>query len=293
METDVALGNFLSPSEREFWDANGYLIQEGVFNSDEVSAMQKEADFILELIINSSLYHNRQSRRLDIRRRENSGMVVRKIQPIIDLSLVLAKISNDDRLLRPMSELMGETPILMEEKLNYKQPLATLDFFRVPEDDDRFPIHNDWAYYLYNGYPDTIISSAITFDDCHEGNGSIKVFPGSHHEHIDHLRVRNGLEVPEGTVSLQDAMTLVAPAGSVMFFHSKLIHTSQPNGTNQPRRIMIYSHYPESANMGIDIRNGPNRLRESPWEWEYQRAQAEGAAQAEFSLTNGRSNQVI
>ena len=287
METDVALNDFLTPSERDFWDAHGYLVQEGVFNPAEVSSMQKEADFILELIINSSLYHNRQSRRLDIRRRQTSGMVVRKIQPIIDLSLALAKVSNDDRLLKPMSDLMGETPILMEEKLNYKQPVATLKFFRVPEDDDRFPIHNDWAYYLYNGYPDSIISSAITFDDCHEGNGSIKVFPGSHHEHIEHSRVRNGLEVPEGTVSLQDAKTLVAPAGSVMFFHSKLIHTSAPNGTNQPRRIMIYSHYPESANMGIDIRNGPNRLRESPWEWEYQRAKAAGATKAEFSIPSG------
>ena len=287
METDVALNDFLTPSEREFWDTNGYLLQEGVFDPDEVSYMQKEADFILELIVNSSLYHRRQSRRLDIRRRQTTGMVVRKIQPIIDLSLALAKISNDDRLLRPMSELMGEAPILMEEKLNYKQPITELDFFRVPEDDDRFPIHNDWAYYLYNGYPDSIISSAITIDDCHEGNGSIKVFPGSHHEHIEHSRVRNGLEVPKGSVSTDDAKTLVAPAGSVMFFHSKLIHTSKPNNTNRPRRIMIYSHYPESANMGIDIRNGPNRLRESPWEWEYQRACIAGTTQAEFSLDDG------
>lgn len=287
MKNDVALNDFLSPSERRFWEENGFLVQERVFTTEEVASMQEEADFILELIINSSLYHERQSRRLDIRRRQNSGMVVRKIQPIIDLSLILAKISNDDRLLGPMSELMGEAPILMEEKLNYKQPITVLDFFRVPEDDDRFPIHNDWAYYLYNGYPDSIISSAITIDDCHEGNGSIKVFPGSHHEHIEHSRVRNGLEVPKGSVSADDAKTLVAPAGSVMFFHSKLIHTSEPNKTNQPRRIMIYSHYPESANMGIDIRNGPNRLRESPWEWEYQRAYAAGATQTNFSLDDG------
>ena len=284
---DTSSGDFLKPSERRFWQENGFLVQERVFTTEEVASMQEEADFILELIINSSLYHERQSRRLDIRRRQTSGMIVRKIQPIIDLSLILAKISNDDRLLRPMSELMGEAPILMEEKLNYKQPITELDFFRVPDDDDRFPIHNDWAYYLYNGYPDSIISSAITIDDCHEGNGSIKVFPGSHQEHIEHSRVRNGLEVPKGSVSTDDAKTLVAPAGSVMFFHSKLIHTSKPNNTNQPRRIMIYSHYPESANMGIDIRNGPNRLRESPWEWEYQRACVAGATQAEFSLDDG------
>ena len=277
----------LEDSQRCFWQDHGYLIYESVFTQDEVHAMQQEADFILELIVNSSIYHGRQSKRLDIRRRRSRGMVVRKIQPIIDLSLLLAKVSNDDRLLGPMAALMGEEPILMEEKLNYKQPIEELDGFRVPEDDDRFPIHNDWAYYLYNGYPDTIISSAITIDDCNEDNGSMQVFPASHLEHIEHLRVRNGLEVPTGTVQSSDAQTLIAPAGSVMFFHSKLIHTSGPNQTEKPRRIMIYSHYPKSANMGIDIRNGPNRLRESPWEWEYQRRKLQGLAEDTFRVAGG------
>ena len=276
---------WLDTHQLENWDKNGYLVLERAFTSSEVTSMRREADFILELIINSSLFHQRQSRRLDIRRRKNNGgMVVRKIQPIIDLSLGLAEVSNDDRLTQPMSELMGETPILMEEKLNYKQPIREIEFFRVPEDDDRFPVHNDWAYYRYNDYPDTIISSAILFDDCQVENGSIMVFPGSHRMHVEHLRVRNGLEVPPGTVDRDRATTLEAPAGSIVFFHSKLIHTSNPNLTEEPRRIMIYSHYPESANMGIDIRNGPNRLRESPWEWEYQRQKAIGKTLDSFSL---------
>ena len=274
--------NWLDEPSLLFWQENGYLIRQSVFSLDEVASMQKEADFILELIMNSSLYHKRQSRRLDIRRRREHGMVVRKIQPIIDLSLAFARVSNDDRLIGPMTELMGEKPILMEEKLNYKQPIKEFGFFRVPEDDDRFPVHNDWAYYRYNDYPDTIISSAITIDDCHETNGSMIVFPGSHQEHIEHLRVRNGLEVPKGTVHRQERRILEAPAGSVMFFHSKLIHTSEPNETDWPRRIMIFSHYPESANMGIDVRNGPNRLRESPWEWEYQREKANGRVRDSF-----------
>ncbi len=277
----------LDENQLEFWKTNGFLVLEGVFVADEVNSLQREADFILELIINSSLSLERQSRRLDIRKRRNGGMIVRKIQPIIDLSLELAKISADDRLLKPMAELIGETPVLMEEKLNYKQPISEIDFFRVPEDDDCFPIHNDWAYYRYNDYPDTIISSAITLDACHAENGSIKVFPASHHAHVDHLRVRNGLEVPAGSVDIDSAETLTVSAGSIIFFHSKLIHTSEPNQTDLPRRIMIYSHYPESADMGIDIRNGPNRLRESPWEWEYQRRKATGEVKDTFSVNGG------
>ena len=266
----------LSATQSAFWKTNGYLAMPAVFTPTEVAQMCGEADFILELIINSSLCNQRQSRRLDIRKRRNGGMIVRKIQPIIDLSLGLSQVSNDVRLLGPMRELMQDEPILMEEKLNYKQPIEAKVLFRVPADDDRFPVHNDWAYYMYNGYPDAIISSAITLDPCDCKNGTITVFPGTHQEHIDHDRVRNGLEVPAGTVDLDTGVALDIPAGSVLLLHAKLVHTSGPNETANPRRVMIYSHYPQAADMGIDIRNGPNRLRESPWEWEYRRRKGAG-----------------
>tara|TARA_Y100000758_G_scaffold64532_1_gene41846 strand:- start:1629 stop:2453 length:825 start_codon:yes stop_codon:yes gene_type:complete len=255
---------------------DGYLVMPSVFDADEVRCMGEEADFILELVINSSLCNDRQSGRLDIRQTASRQLIVRKIQPIIDLSLVLAKFSNDARLLGPMEQFMGDTPVLMEEKLNYKQPVSVGHDFRVPPDDDRFPIHNDWAYYKMNGYPSSIISSALTIDESLHDNGPIQVYPGSHRQHVEHDRVRNGLEVPVGTVRREDAVPILAPAGSVMFFHSQLIHTSTPNTTSGSRRMMIYSHYPAAARMGIDVRNGPNRLRESPWEWEYRRRRDAG-----------------
>lgn len=266
----------LDPDQTAAFDRDGYLVLPGVFDAHEVAAMRADADFILELIVNSSLANERQSRRLDIRRKIDGTMIVRKIQPIVDLALALARFSADQRLLGPMSDLMGDEPVLMEEKLNYKQPVPAMPTFRVPEDDDRFPVHNDWAYYKVNGYPQGIVSSALTIDECHEGNGPIRVFPGTHRRHVDHLRVRNGLEVPPETVDLNRSVAALAPPGSVMFFHSCLIHTSSPNDSGAPRRVMIYSHYPKAAALGFDIRNGPNRLNESPWEWRYQRMKAAG-----------------
>ena len=271
------------------FDRDGYLVLPGVFDAGEVAAMRADADFILELVVNSSLANERQSRRLDIRRKQDGTMVVRKIQPIVDLALALARFSRDRRLLDPMTELMGDEPVLMEEKLNYKQPVPTMEGFRVPADDDRFPVHNDWAYYRVNGYPKEIVSSAITIDECHRDNGPIRVFPGTHKRHVDHLRVRNGLEVPAGTVDPDRSVAVLAPAGSVMFFHSCLIHTSGPNDSGAPRRMMIYSHYPKSADLGFDIRNGPNRLHESPWEWRYQRMKATGAFVDSFRVGSGPS----
>lgn len=267
----MSRSELLTQEQWDHWETEGYLVMPAVFDESEVQCMQQEADFILSLIINSSYCHDRHSRRLDIRRSKTGGMVVRKIQPIIDLSLPLSKFSRDQRLIGPMAEFMGEEPVLMEEKLNYKQPVPEMSLFSVPADDDRFPVHNDWAYYLMNGYPDTIISSAMTLDNCGTHNGTLRVYPRSHRQHIEHERVRNGLQIKPGTWDFDAWVPIEAPAGSVVFFHSRLVHSSSPNRSGAPRRVMIYSHYPKSADMGIDIRNGPNRLNESPWEWEYRR----------------------
>src|SRR5688572_30827369 len=113
----------LTPEQREQFKCDGYLVIPAAFNGAEVQRMQEEADRILELILNSSLALNRRSRRLDCLTRPNGTLSVRKIQPINDLSDYFTQISNDARLLDPMRDIMQDEPILMEEKLNYKQPL--------------------------------------------------------------------------------------------------------------------------------------------------------------------------
>jgi ectoine hydroxylase-related dioxygenase (phytanoyl-CoA dioxygenase family) len=261
----------------QYFQEHGYVAMERVFSDDEVQRMRKEADDILELILNSSNSLERQSGRLDLVRNE-AGFLVRKIQPINDLSLYLSQISADSRLLDPMRALMNEEPILMEEKLNYKQPLSGLSFgFETkPRGTDRFPVHNDWAYYRAQNYPQGIISSAITLDDCPAESGPIHIWPGTHKSHLEHESVDIGLQVQPGLVDFEGGEDLLLPAGSVAFFSSLLVHNSRPNTSGKPRRMMIYSHYPASAKMGVDVRNGPTRLREAPYEWEYTRMKLRG-----------------
>ena len=256
---------------------HGYVAMERVFSEEEVQRMRQEADAILELILNSSNSLQRQSGRLDIVQ-NSEGYLVRKIQPINDLSLYLSKVSEDPRLIEPMRTLMNEEPVLMEEKLNYKQPMQELafDFQIQPRYTDRFPVHNDWAYYQAQNYPQAIISSAITLDDCPAESGPIHIWPGSHKQHLEHESIDIGLQVKKDLLDFEGGEDLVLPAGSVAFFSSLLVHNSRPNTSGKPRRMMIYSHYPASAKMRVDVRNGPTRLREAPYEWEYTRMKLRG-----------------
>ena len=261
----------------------GYLVLPQAFDAAEVRRMRQEADHILGLIINSSLANRRRSGRLDILEGSNGLPMVRKIQPINDLSLFLAQISQDERLVSPMRQIMGDEPMLMEEKLNYKQPLLEpVVGIETRKHDDRFPIHNDWAYYKAQNYPQSLISSAICIDDLTPDSGPLHVWPGSHHSHLEHEATDIGWQVMPGAVDFEGGVDILCPAGSVLLFHVLIVHNSRPNTSGRPRRVMIYTHFPEQTAMGFDVRNGPTRLRESAWEWEYARTKDRGEYQDVF-----------
>lgn len=262
----------------------GYLVLPSAFSAEEIHRMRREADRILELILNSSLALGRTSTRLDWRELADGSQIVRKIQPINDLSPYLAEVSNDERLLQPMRQIMGHEPILMEEKLNYKQPLPErVEGIPIRPTDDRFPVHNDWAYYSAQNYPQDILSSAISLDDCPPESGPIHVWPGSHLSHLEHEPVEIGLQVKPGLIDFEGGSDILAPAGSVMLFHALLVHNSRANGSGRPRRIMIYSHYPDRVDMGHDVRNGPTRAREQPYEERYREMVARGEFVPQFT----------
>lgn len=255
-------------------ERKGYTIIEEAFSEAELEEMRTAANRILELIINSSLANNRTSGRLALVENDDEAQMVKKIQPINDLSLTFTDLARDDRLIEPIRQFMGDTPRLMEEKLNYKQPLPDpvngLDTNRPSE---AWPVHSDWAYFRAQNYPQDVVSSAIALDDLTQKNGTMRLWPGTNDEFVDHIQTDNGLEVPPERVDDADAELLEVPAGSLVLFDSIVWHDSSPNETDAPRRVMIYSHYPAAAGQehGIveDERNAPTRRRESPYEHHY------------------------
>lgn len=262
----------------------GYLVLPEAFTAAEVERMRGEADRILELVINSSLALGRTSGRLDLAQDEAGRQMVRKIQPINDLSLYLSQVAADERLIGPMRQLMGDEPVLMEEKLNYKEPLPEpLAGLQPGRAATHFPVHSDWAYYKSQNYPQSIISSAVAMDDSTPQSGPLRVWPGSHAAHLEHERLPDrDLQVRADLIDLQGGEDVLAPAGSVMLFHVLLVHSSRSNRSGRPRRLMIYSHFPQAAGIGFDARNGRQRFTESPFEWEYAARLLRGEAAAPF-----------
>jgi ectoine hydroxylase-related dioxygenase (phytanoyl-CoA dioxygenase family) len=274
----------ITDEEIQAFHDRGYLVLRNVFEESELGEMRAEADRILELLVNASLANGRTSGRLIVVEEEEGGQLVKRVQPVNDLSRVIASISEDERFLAPMRTLMGDEPRLMEEKLNYKQRLPEpVPELEIVAGDTSWPVHNDWAYYRRDGYPRSIIWSAVCLDDCTEERGPIHVWPGSHVRHLPHEETDRGLEIPPEEINHGGGRDLDVPAGSVVLFHSLLAHNSRHNASDRPRRLMLYAHYPDSEHgTYFDARNGPTRYRESPWEWEYLRKKRNGEYEDRF-----------
>src|SRR5579862_2408268 len=231
----------LTEAQMARFHEEGYIVLPALFNGEEVRQMRAAADSMLNLVLNSSLALKRKSGRLTWGLQADGSQHVKKIQPVNDLSEYLTEVSNDERLLGPMRQIMGYEPILMEEKLNYKQPLNhNIAGIEIPELDDHWPIHSDWAYFKSQNYPQDILSSAVSLDECSPENGPLHVWPGTHKSFVDQHSVDIGLEVDLNVIAPNCGVDILAPAGTVMIFHALLVHNSRHNTTSSPRRLMIY-----------------------------------------------------
>ena len=301
---DASAEQWLSPEQLKSWEDDGLLCLPDMFSAAELDTMRAEADRLLEDQISSSLYHGRRSGRLDWRMREDGTQLIRKIQPINDMSLTFATFSADPRMKGPLAELMGEQAVLFEEKLNYKHPLphpaeglnelemAYANPLEGAKPDSDWGQHNDYAYYIAQNYPMESISTALVLDDCTIENGALIMWPGSHKQHrlhdsnpelggaqdvhrtgeLGHDPATGWRTGPDPVVEPSVGKDMLVKAGSILHFSILTVHNSHPNFTDEPRRLMIYTHHPESWVGAADMRNGPSRLREAPYEREYLQA---------------------
>ncbi|MDQ1437163.1 MAG: hypothetical protein QOK43_792 [Acidimicrobiaceae bacterium] len=273
----------LTAEQRARYDKDGYLVLPALFNRREVNSMANEATRLAQWQVAISLALGAPTPRLDVQRR-GDDVVLRKLQPVNDVSPVFARYSRDERLLHPLRDLLGCEPVLMEEKLNYKQVLpGSPDVVTGDDPDESFPFHTDIAYFWLDGYPIETVSSAISIDETTIDNGPIIVVPGSHKRQWPH---REGWPpvLADGAVDEADCVPLLAPPGSVFVFHSALVHASSQNHTREPRRIIIFSHYPETHRVEFDKRNRELRRRGRAAEERYEELVYSGAKVPEYRL---------
>ena len=104
-----------------------------------------------------------------------------------------------------------------------------------------FSPHFDTPYrydYYSNDFDDRALGMqfAIALDDFTEQNGATRFIPGSHRREMLKSDIRIGRYDDE---LLQQVTSFRGPAGSVLIYHSRTLHSTMPNNSDRRRRLML------------------------------------------------------
>lgn len=273
----------INEAQRATFQRDGFIVLPDVFDTGDIAAMRSEADRLIALVVNVSLCSGELSPRLDAHRR-GGRLVVRALQPILDLSPVFDAAARDERLLGPLGVLLGDDPVLMEERLVCRQELPRDPGLEIAEEDDASPFHTDLASFALDGYPASTLSTAIAIDAATPDNGAIRVFPGSH------LRTdwphREGWPpvLVQDAVDEASAVAVLAPAGSVTVLHAGVVRASGVNNTTTASRRLMLGHHPSSIAMAPDKRNMHLRVPARSQEERYAEMVSAGAFRPTFQM---------
>lgn len=218
----------LTTEQIERFKREGYLFFPELFSPEEVRVLTDEVP---------RLYS--QSRPENIR--EKTGDVVRTNFAAHMYSYPFAKLARHPRIVEPIMQVYGEAVYVHQFKINGKMAF----------DGDVWQWHQDFATWVKDDQMPSprAMNAAIFLDDVNEFNGPIMLIPGSHELGV--LDAQHDVETtsyPLWTINndtirkLVDRGGIVAPkgpAGSMILFHSCLVHASASN-LSPWNRVCVY-----------------------------------------------------
>ncbi|WP_236241243.1 phytanoyl-CoA dioxygenase family protein [Streptomyces sp. CC228A] len=184
---------------------------------------------------------------------------VRSLSPVTHLDPVLDALWTDERITAPMRRIVGRDDLgRFTSKLNFKRAGVGSEF--------RW--HQDYPYWYCCAGPDArdVATAMVFLDDVTADNGALQIVPGSH---LAGPAPRDraeptGLLVDTARTDVRGAVTVEAPAGSVLMFPGLIVHRSGPNRTARDRRSLLLCYQPAGRPELAGLPYRPERLDDLP-----------------------------
>jgi len=223
----------LTPEQRAQFERDGYLFFLGHFSPEETKAL---TDAVPELY----------SRREAFNVREKGSDAVRTNFAAHLISEPFARLARHPRMVEPVMDLFDEEVYMHQFKINGKMAF----------EGDVWQWHQDYGTWLNDDLMPTerAMNVAIFLDDVNEHNGPLMFIPGSHRKGVvDAKHDLTTTSYPLWTVDNDLIAQLVeraggknggivspkGPAGSMILFHSCLVHASGSN-LSPFNRVAVY-----------------------------------------------------
>ena len=223
----------LSPQQITAFDRDGYLFFPALFTPEEVAHL---TEAVPELYSRQEVYNVR----------ERGSQAVRTNFAAHLYSAPFARLARHPRMVEPVERLFGEKLYMHQFKINGKMAF----------EGDVWQWHQDYGTWLNDDQMPTerAMNIAIFLDDVNAYNGPLMFIPGSHKRGvIDAKHDLTTTSYPLWTVDNALIAQLVAraggkqggivsptgPAGSMILFHSCLVHASGAN-LSPWNRVAVY-----------------------------------------------------
>ncbi len=160
--------------------------------------------------------------------------MVRRINDPVTAHPLFDQLMRSDLLLDLVSGLIGPDIRFQGNKLNTK----------CGGGGSAVEWHQDFAFYPYTN--DDLLAVGIALDDSTIANGCLLALPGSHlgpvlDHHHDGV-FAGAISPARSGISLDAAVPLEIPAGSISVHHVKLVHGSAPNQSAGQRRLLLLQY---------------------------------------------------
>ncbi|MBB3639150.1 MULTISPECIES: phytanoyl-CoA dioxygenase family protein [Variovorax] len=223
----------LTPEQRAQFERDGYLFFPGHFSAEETRALTDAVP---------DLYAKREAFNV----REKGSDAVRTNFAAHLVSEPFARLARHPRMVEPVVDLFGEEVYMHQFKINGKMAF----------EGDVWQWHQDYGTWLNDDLMPTerAMNVAIFLDDVNEHNGPLMFIPGSHRKGVvDAKHDLTTTSYPLWTVDNDLIRQLVeraggkqggivspkGPAGSMILFHSCLVHASGSN-LSPFNRVAVY-----------------------------------------------------
>ena len=228
------------------YDQNGYVILPGQFIASELSLLRNEAEKAFGANIDGRVF-------------EDDGTTVRSVNGAHLHSHTLRVLCSHPRLLIPAQRLLGDDVYVHQFKINAKRALVG----------DIWEWHRDFVYWQREDEMPRphALTAAVFLDDVTDSGGPIIVIPGTHKLGDDHpdpdisrgdssdprlpkwhshtaKHMKYVLQAPlvQQLISDRGVTALTGKAGTVVYFHCNLFHSSSANTSPWDRRVILVTY---------------------------------------------------
>ncbi|KAF7808737.1 phytanoyl-CoA dioxygenase [Senna tora] len=247
------VGN-LTPDQLQFFNSQGYLVIESFASSEEIDAMMKRMEQLLDDFDSSStasIFSTKNQQKLtddyfyesvekvsfffeekafgdDGNLNQPKQLSINKVgHALHEIEPAFKKFSSSEKFASLLHSLGYKRPVIMQSMYIFKQPGIGGEV--VPHQDNSF---------LYTE-PSTCTGLWLALEDASILNGCLWAIPGSHKNGLVRrfLRDENGVKFdrPSPSYDQKDFVPIEVKAGSLVIIHGDLIHQSFENQSPKSR----------------------------------------------------------